>query len=124
AIVCSGAAVVGFVWLRERQARDRYNLRLTERTQIAREMHDTVVQGCLGVSTLLEAAVSAARSDPDLMLECLDNARIHLRITLDEARKALTVLRHDSFDQGLPGALSEIVRSVSCERGSAITLDF
>ncbi len=88
----------------ERQARERYNLRLAERTRIAREMHDTVVQGCVGVSTLIEAAVGSARSDQDLMLECLDNARIHLRLTLDEARQALTDLRHDSFENGLPGA--------------------
>jgi len=61
-------------------------LRLAERTRIAREMHDTVVQGCVGVSTLIEAAVGSAGSDQAQMLECLDNARIHLRLTLDEAR--------------------------------------
>ena len=75
-------------------------------------MHDTVVQGCVGVSTLIEAAVGSARSDQDLMLECLDNARIHLRLTLDEARQALTDLRHDSFENGLPGALSELAQTV------------
>ena len=98
------AASAGGVFLyQDRQARLRYNLRLAERTSIAREMHDTVVQGCVGVSTLIEAAVGSARSDPDQMLECLDNARIHLRLTLDEARQALSDLRHDSCDDGLSG---------------------
>ncbi|HEY1341898.1 MAG TPA: two-component regulator propeller domain-containing protein, partial [Bryobacteraceae bacterium] len=69
-------AVAAIIRFQERQARVRYNLRLEERTRIAREMHDTVVQGCVGVSTLIEAAVGSARSDQDLMLECLDNARI------------------------------------------------
>jgi signal transduction histidine kinase len=118
-----GAGVIAVARFQVRQARDRYNLRLAERTRIAREMHDTVVQGCVGVSTLIEAAVGSARSDQDLMLECLDNARIHLRLTLDEARQALSDLRHDSFENGLPGALTELVRTVSSEKGTPVTLE-
>ena len=114
-VVVLGSA--GVLVLQERQARARYNLRLTERTRIAREMHDTVVQGCIGVSTLIEAAVSSAGSDQDSgMMECLDNARIHLRMTLDEARQALSDLRHDSFDNGLAGALSELAQSVTRDK--------
>jgi ligand-binding sensor domain-containing protein/signal transduction histidine kinase len=122
ALLATAGGVAAVLLFQERQARERYNLRLAERTRIAREMHDTVVQGCVGVSTLIEAAVGSARSDPDLMLECLDNARIHLRMTLDEARQALTDLRHDSFEHGLPGALAELARGVSCERGIPVTL--
>ncbi len=123
AVLFMGAAAVGVFLFREGQVRQRYNLRLSERTRIAREMHDTVVQGCVGVSTLIEAAVGSARSDQDLMLECLDNARIHLRLTLDEARQALTDLRHDSFEDGLPGALSELVKAASSEKGTPVTLE-
>ncbi|MCU1237001.1 MAG: histidine kinase [Candidatus Solibacter sp.] len=122
ALLMAGAGVAGVFLYQERQAHQRYNLRLAERTRIAREMHDTVVQGCVGVSTLIEAAVGSARSDQDLMLECLDNARIHLRLTLDEARQALTDLRHDSFEKGLAGALSELANTVSGEKGTPVTL--
>lgn len=115
--------VFGVLRFQERQARMRYSLRLAERTRIAREMHDTVVQGCVGVSTLIEAAVGSARTDPDQMLEWLDNARIHLRMTLDEARLALADLRHDSFENGLAGALSELTRNISDEKGVAVSLD-
>jgi signal transduction histidine kinase len=123
AVLLAGAAVAGIFLYQERQARQRYSLRLAERTRIAREMHDTVVQGCVGVSTLIEAAVGSARSDQDLMLECLDNARIHLRLTLDEARQVLTDLRHDSFERGLPGALSELANTVSGEKGPSVRLE-
>jgi ligand-binding sensor domain-containing protein/two-component sensor histidine kinase len=123
ALGAAGACVGGVLLLHERQARDRYNLRLAERARIAREMHDTVVQGCVGVSTLIEAAVGCASSDQAQMLECLDNARIHLRLTLDEARQALSDLRHDSFDEGLAGALSELTRAVSGEKGIPVTLE-
>src|SRR6202043_2443991 len=123
AVLFAVGVVKGILLYQERQARQRYNLRLAERTRIAREMHDTVVQGCVGISTLIEAAVGSARSDQDLMLECLDNARIHLRLTLDEARQALSDLRHDSFERGLSGALSELARAVTSEKGIPVTLD-
>jgi ligand-binding sensor domain-containing protein/signal transduction histidine kinase len=123
AVLAACAAAAGVFLYQERQAREHYNLRLAERTRIAREMHDTVVQGCVGVSTLIEAAVGSARSDQDLMLECLDNARIHLRLTLDEARQALTDLRHDSFENGLPGALSDLANALSSEKGIPVTLE-
>jgi signal transduction histidine kinase len=123
AAALAGLTVFGVLRFQERQARIRYNLRLAERTRIAREMHDTVVQGCVGVSTLIEAAVGSARTDPDQMLEWLDNASIRVRMTLDEARQALADLRHDSFENGLAGALSELTRNVSDEKGIAVSLD-
>ncbi len=116
------AALAGVFLLRERRARQEYHLRLEERTRIAREMHDTLVQGCVGVSTLIEAAVGSARSDQEQMLECLDNARIHLRLTLDEARQALADLRHDSFRGGLAGALEDLTKAMSAEKGIPIPL--
>jgi signal transduction histidine kinase len=123
AVLLAGAGVAGVFLYQERQARQRYNLRLAERARIAREMHDTVLQGCVGVSTLIEAAVGSAGADMDLMLECLDNARIHLRLTLDEARQALSDLRHDSFEKGLHGALSELANAVRGEKGPPVTLE-
>jgi ligand-binding sensor domain-containing protein/two-component sensor histidine kinase len=119
----AGLVIGGVFLFRERRAKQTYNLRLEERTRIAREMHDTLVQGCVGVSTLIEAAVGSARSDQTQMLDYLDNARVHLRLTLDEARQALSDLRHDSFENGLTGALEELVRTVGAERkGIAVTL--
>lgn len=123
AVAAAGCIAGAVLLFQERLARERYNLRLAERTRIAREMHDTVVQGCVGVSTLIEAAVGSARSDPDQMLECLDNARIHLRLTLDEARQALSDLRHDSFENGLPDVLSELAQSVTSEKGVPVELE-
>ena len=42
---------------------------------------------------------------------------------IDEARQALTDLRHDSFENGLPGALLDLVQAVSREKGVQITLE-
>src|ERR1035437_746664 len=50
---------VGFLWyrLRLRQMKVRFQAVNEERARMAREMHDTVIQGCIGVSSLLEAAL-------------------------------------------------------------------
>ncbi|HEU5021841.1 MAG TPA: two-component regulator propeller domain-containing protein [Bryobacteraceae bacterium] len=101
----------------EHQQKMRYAVRLSERTRIARDMHDTVIQGCVGASTLLEAAAGFADSEAPPVMEFLDRARVQLRLTLDEARQALTDLRHDSFAAGLGGALQELARGVSREAG-------
>lgn len=99
----------------EHQQNLRYAVRLSERTRIAREMHDTVIQGCVGASTLLEAAAGFAGSEAEPVTEFLDRARIQLRLTLDEARLALTDLRHDSFADGLGGALEDLACGVTRE---------
>jgi signal transduction histidine kinase len=112
-------ALCGALWLAfryyEHQQKMRYAVRLAERTRIARDMHDTVIQGCVGASTLLEAAAGFAESEAAPVMEFLDRARVQLRLTLDEARQALTDLRHDSFAEGLGGALEDLARGVSRE---------
>ena len=55
-LLAAGMVIWGGFALYARQTRARYALLLTERARLAREMHDTVIQGCVGVSTLLEAA--------------------------------------------------------------------
>jgi hypothetical protein len=88
--------------------RTRYNLRLAERTRLAREMHDTVIQGCVGRLTLLGAAAGCAVPEAAGMMEFMNRARIQLRLTLDEAGQALLDLRHDSFDNGLGSVLEDL----------------
>jgi ligand-binding sensor domain-containing protein/two-component sensor histidine kinase len=122
-VALAGALGAGVFLYQGRQTRERYNLLLAERTRIAREMHDTVVQDCIGISTLLEAAVVSAGSDQDQMLECLDDARLQVRLALDGARQALTDLRHDSFARGLSGALVEFAKSLGEGAESPVTLE-
>lgn len=111
------AGLAGWAGLRmyDRQTQARYDLLLAERNRLAREMHDTVIQGCVGVSTLLEAAATAPeeRGARDL----LDRAREQVRVTLDEARQAVWNLRHDSERESVVGALDDIARQISRERG-------
>ncbi len=66
---------------------------LKERGRIAREMHDTVIQGCTGISVLLEALASqhgAALENNTLF----QHARKQIVTTVDEARDMVWNLRH------------------------------
>jgi signal transduction histidine kinase/ligand-binding sensor domain-containing protein len=88
------AAVVAAYRIRLRQVHARYEAVLDERNRIAREMHDTVIQGCASASALLEAVVSLEPEENGPRRELLDSARDQVRATVNEAREAVWNLRH------------------------------
>lgn len=120
--LCAGllaACVWAALRLYARQTKARYALLLAERTRLAREMHDTVIQGCVGISTLLEAVSGLRRIDADRMRDLLSQARVQIRLTLDEARQAVWDLRNAPMDGGLTGTLRDVARQLSLEKGIA-----
>lgn len=100
-----------------RQTKARYAVLLAERTRLAREMHDTVIQGCVGVSTLLEAVSTTGDSNGEVARALLDEARSQVRMTLDEARQAVWDLRHDAFGEPIVGTLRDFARQMGKEKG-------
>ena len=58
-------AAWGAYRLHVRSIRRQFAAVLEERNRLAREMHDTLIQGCVGVSTLLEAASHAQDVSPE-----------------------------------------------------------
>ena len=89
-----GTGIWGGFALYARQTRLRYGLVLAERTRLAREMHDTVIQGCVGTDTLLEAAAGFRTVDPAEADNLMDEARVQVKKTLEEARQAVWDLRN------------------------------
>jgi ligand-binding sensor domain-containing protein/signal transduction histidine kinase len=111
-----GVSVWSIYQFRLGQLRARFQAVLNERNRLAREMHDTLIQGCASVSALLEAhsslAERAAGSNDDL----LDCARTHLRSTIEEARQAVWGLRSDSESASdLNSLLSKMTKQFSHE---------
>jgi signal transduction histidine kinase/streptogramin lyase len=80
--------------VRIRGVRRRFAAVLEERSRLAREMHDTVIQGCTGVSALLEAMATTA-GQPETREGLLEYARVQVRETIDEARQAIWNMRHE-----------------------------
>jgi signal transduction histidine kinase len=121
------ASFASLVWcgfrMYARQTRMRYALLLTERTRLAREMHDTVIQGCVGVSTLLEAASSFERTDPSMLLDMVNRARREVRATLEDARQAVWDLRHGTAHGQRLASLPEFARQLSRDTGVPIDIE-
>src|SRR5438874_8979523 len=104
------AAVVWSIHkFRLRQLSARFRAVLYERNRLAREMHDTLIQGCVSVSALLEAHFSLgqaeAEADTDAKQDLMSCARTQLRTTIDEAREAVWNLRQPSSTAASLGPL-------------------
>ena len=79
--------------VRMKQIHDRFKAVLAERTRLAREMHGTLIQGCVSISALLEAAASREIDDNESRAHLIDYAATQIRATVDEARQAVWNLR-------------------------------
>ncbi len=92
-VLLAGTLVFGIYRFRVWRMRMRFEAVLDERARLAREMHDTVIQGCASASALLEAIASVSEPGNPLSRELVDHARAQVRTTIDEARQAVWNLR-------------------------------
>ena len=92
-VLLLAASVWGVYQFRLGQLHARFKAVLSERNRLAREMHDTLIQGCASVSALLEAHSSIAQNKADGNGDLLQCARTQLRSTIEEARQAVWGLR-------------------------------
>ncbi len=113
-VLCLAALVWSIHKFRLQQLRARFQAVLSERNRLAREMHDTLIQGCVSVSALLEAHLSLGHADADARQDLMSCARTQLRTTIDEAREAVGNLRHTP----LPiASLTPLLRKMTEELG-------
>jgi signal transduction histidine kinase/ligand-binding sensor domain-containing protein len=109
ATACAGFVVV---ILRQRLLRAEREFRavLGERNRIAREIHDTLAQGYVGISVQLEVLAELLRNNKvEAAIKHLDTARGHVREGLAEARQSIWALRsQDSGEKTLPVRLRRV----------------
>lgn len=106
---------------RMKQIQERFKAVLAERTRLAREMHDTLIQGCVGVSALLKAASSGEIEDSESRSHLIEYAATQIHSTVDEARQAVWNLRSDEHTQiDLEMALRHMAGLIGHEYGVAI----
>jgi signal transduction histidine kinase/ligand-binding sensor domain-containing protein len=99
-IACAGALLVlmwGFYQLRLQQLRLEFNVRLEERvherTRIARELHDTLLQSLHGLMFEFQAARNMFRKRPEEALQALDGAIMGTERAITEGQDAIENLR-------------------------------
>ncbi|MBV9502876.1 MAG: ATP-binding protein [Acidobacteriaceae bacterium] len=104
-----------YLW-RLREAEARFNAVLQERSRIAREIHDTLAQGFIGVSVQLELVSRLLSSSLDAAREHLDQARIQVRESIGEARRAIWQLRSQPSERmDLPARLSKLAANAAAD---------
>ena len=117
-VLLLAAGVWGGYRFQMRQVHSRFQAVLNERNRLAREMHDTLIQGCAGVSALLEAHSSLDDSEPSAKEDLLSCVRTQLRTTINEAREAVWDLRHaDGSATAIGPILGTMAHQVSHEFG-------
>lgn len=113
------AAIVGAVILvirrRLRRAEREFQAVLRERSRIAREIHDTLAQGYVGISVQLEVLAELLRlRKVEAAQEQLDTTREQVREGLADARQSIWALRtQDAGETTLPVRLRRVVESAA-----------
>jgi NO-binding membrane sensor protein with MHYT domain/PAS domain-containing protein len=107
---------------RERALEARFSAVLEERTRLAREIHDTLLQGFTGVALQLVAAARRVAGPPEAVAD--------LRELVDLAQKTLEDARQAVWDMRAPpvagGDLPATLRATAAERlrGTKIALEW
>jgi ligand-binding sensor domain-containing protein/signal transduction histidine kinase len=107
--ICTGSfflVMYGIHRYRMTQIHGRFSLVLEERVRLAREIHDTLAQGFIGISSQLDAVAMTLPDDADPARRHLDLARKMARHSITEARRSVADLRASVLEgQNLAAAL-------------------
>jgi ligand-binding sensor domain-containing protein/signal transduction histidine kinase len=103
-VLCAGLVAAAIYQLRVNQLTGLLNLRfeerLAERTRIAQELHDTLLQGFQGLILHFQVASQTVLSNPADAKETLDKALDRADQALLESRRAIQGIRSHSFSDG------------------------
>ncbi len=123
-----GAMLLASAWaiyqIRLRQIRVRFAAVLEERARLAREIHDTLAQAFVGISSQLDAVAMCMPEKPAPARQHLDMARRMARHSLTEARRSVMDLRASVLEgQDLAAALESGTRLWTAGSGVEINVD-
>ena len=111
-LLAAASAGLIVLLLRERlqRAEREFSAVLNERNRIAREIHDTLAQGYVGISVQLEVLAELLRHNKvDAAAKHLDTTRGYVREGLADARQSIWALRsQDSGEKTLPVQLRRV----------------
>jgi ligand-binding sensor domain-containing protein/two-component sensor histidine kinase len=133
-VIC--AIIFGvLIWLYHQfqlhQMRLRFEAVMAERNRVARELHDTVLQGCIGISSLLEAVASSQEqqgirnngSPHERWLQVLHYAREQIKETIRDARNAIWELRNTGEEKPLDAALRDLLDRLPHDKGAGMVFE-
>jgi len=120
-IACSAVialAVWGLYRLRVKQMKAQFAAVLAERNRLAREIHDTLAQGFVGIKLQLEACREMLSKGPQTAQQHLEMAHNIVGHSLAEVRRFIWDLRSQALPDGdLAASLSEFAGQLAAARG-------
>jgi signal transduction histidine kinase len=121
-LVLTGAALA---WrARVQQVRGRFSAILVERTRVAREIHDTLLQSLLGVMFRLDEVANVIDGSSESAKEQLVRLRHQVEFYVREARYSIRDLRSPLLQsRGLATAMRAVGEQLTGERAVAFRLD-
>jgi len=97
--LCVGGGAGIDLWRRRlKKVHTRYSLVLAERGRLAREIHDTLLQGMVGVALQFHAILETLDSSPEQARRSLTRARDSLEHHIREARRSILDLRSPALE--------------------------
>ena len=119
-----GAALLAMVWavyrLRVRQLAAQFNMRLeervAERTRVARDLHDTLLQSFQAILPSLQAAINMLAARPADARKVLEHTADHASQAIAEARDAIGGLRMSTVEKN---DLAVAIRTIAEELARA-----
>jgi signal transduction histidine kinase/ligand-binding sensor domain-containing protein len=117
-----GLTGLGVYRLRVRRIKEQMRAVVAERSRIARELHDTLIQGFSGVTMEMQAL--AARLSPSNERGTLDEIIHDAASCLRDARRSVAGLRSGPGDRsGLAGAIAQAARQLTETRDVRLRLE-
>ena len=121
---CAAALALGgwtVYQLRIRRLKEEFNLILAERGRIARELHDTLIQGFSGITMAMQALVWRLPSSD--ARQTLEDIVADAGSSLREGRRSLAGLRRHDSHSGLAAALADTARQLTEAKTLRLKLD-
>lgn len=113
-LVSPGPLIYGLYHWKVTQIRGRLGLVMQERLRLARELHDTLLQGVAGALYQLEAARKQLHRDPEESEKVLTRAIEQVDSSLHEARMAISEMRVSAVETNeLYDAIVSMGRSIA-----------
>lgn len=110
-LILAGLVIWGIYRLKVLQIRSRLMAVMAERLRIARELHDTLIQGFSGVTMQMQALSN--RLQPSQEQKTLKEVISDAGFCLREARRTVAGLRSTSGTASLPDAISQAARQAA-----------
>jgi signal transduction histidine kinase len=122
-VVMTSTLGIAFRWRAGARARELDRMRLLEREQLARDLHDTVAHHVSAIAIRAQAGTVLAPGDPAAAVEALRVIEGEASRTLDELRSMVRVLRRSDAAERAPTPGFDELRGLARSDAAGPTVD-